>query len=141
MTKITVLIVCVALFCVLNPPIAKADDMEDDFRTRLFDFKIEIIKKSADLKRAYIRSDAQNEREILDLQYRGRVSSDLRDQGYRNEDNKRLAEKDYEQLGKEIKVLKTEINKYYKGKTPRALKAKMTEVDKLYLEEHVNAMK
>ena len=76
---------------------------------------------------------------MLELSYRGNIPRDVRD--YRTKNEATAAERDFMSLGKEIASLKTEIVKYYKGKVPKNLKNKITEVQESYSEKELEVRK
>jgi len=59
----------------------------------------------------------------------------VRQEGYREKDAKITAEKEFEDLEKEINVFKTEISKYYRGKVPKKLKDELNNLIIFYHEQ------
>lgn len=80
------------------------DEIQKDYSNRISDYRIEIITKSGNVKRAAIRGG------------KGFI----------------VAEKEFNDLEKEINNFKSEMLKYYKGKLPRKLEDKMHELRMFY---------
>ena len=52
-----------------------------------------------------------------------------------------IAESAYEQVGKEMHLLETEITHYYKGKVPKKLRSMIQEAEKSYTDAKIAALK
>jgi len=69
-------IVC-SLFVFLNSYIIQADEILDDYMTRAFNYKLEIIHKASNFKSSARKARYQEKVESLEKSYRGRVPRDM----------------------------------------------------------------
>ncbi len=125
----------------INTSFAARDEVAEDYSNRLNEYRIEIVRKAGAWRQAIIGKHYQNNREMLELNYRGNIPRDVRDDLHRTKNEATGAERDFISLGKEIASLKTEIVKYYKGKVPKNLKNKIAEVQEYYSEKELEVRK
>lgn len=128
MKKLGVYLFVLFTICILTANISKADDVLDDFHSQISNIESNISSKSLDLNLARIRHLSQQKRERLEISYRGRVPADVQQDSYRAEDALNKAENEFKAIEGDINSLKSEIVKYYKGKTPKKLKKEIDDL-------------
>lgn len=128
MKKLSLFISVLLCMCILTARICKADEMLDDFKSRISDIQSKISSKSLDLNLAMLEKRKQDKLESLEMSYRGRVPAQVKQDSYRAEDALKKAEDEFKAIEGEIKSLKSEIVKYYKGKTPKGLKKEIDDL-------------
>jgi hypothetical protein len=114
----------IAAFILLNYGVSQSakavDEIQENYHERLFDIMTDTNKKQYDLKCAYIEQKHY--------------------QGVKVERMVKEAETEYEKVGKDIRLLKTEIIQYYKGKVPKKLKTMMEKTEKKYVDAKMEAL-
>lgn len=116
-------IITMIFFCFLLYPniCISIDEIQENYFERLLDLELAINTKAYDLNCAYI-----------DQKYY---------RGQKIDRQVEKAESEYEKLGKEISLLKTETIHHYKGKVPKKLKARIDEIVIKYYESKTEALK
>ncbi len=139
--KLGIFFVVLLSICILTENICKAGEILDDFQSRIFDIKLKIVLKSLDLKNAGVEKRKQDRLELLEMKYRGNVPAQVRQDTYRAEDAVNKAENVFKAIEGEIKSLKSEIVKYYKGNTPEGLKKGIDDLLASYYQESTEISK
>lgn len=131
------------LLCLL-PAIAFAKDtdaIQKQYLSRLTDNGEAILKLESDQALNYSRLSTQRKLELLEVQYRGRVPSDVREARQKLEsDDARFKEK-ISELEKERENLKLDALKYYRGKLPKSLDKKWGAEDQRYMVERMRIIR
>jgi hypothetical protein len=112
--------------------LAYADEIQDDYSKRIRAYRLDIIEKAHELKSTAITEQGLRKRKAIEIQYSGRIPSNMREEIYHAEDASKNAEKESNNLGKEIDSLNSEMIKYYKGKVPKRLKNEIQELKEFY---------
>ena len=137
MKKIVIFILIIFCTFIVTEDVCKADDVIDDFKSRLSDMKTEILMKHLDVVKAMSQVVLQRDLESLEIQYRGYVPAEVKRKTYLAHDALNNADKEFEVVLARMKSLKTEIVQYYKGQTPNELKKMLADLFKLWEEKFI----
>lgn len=128
---ITILVSVVFLLASVSICI-EIDEIQKDYLNKISGYDSEIYHKSSKVNQAAITLKSQEDREKLEMQYRGRVPKNMKTDTYRAKDEFIVAKKEFDDLGKEINNFKSEMLKYYKGELPQLLKGSMNITSEYY---------